>query len=369
VADEDREVLASLPEPLRRVLLLEDRGRDEFVVRFQQTTGPIMAKGVEDTAFYRYLRLTALNEVGGNPGRFSLPVTEFHAGNRARAQRFPLHLLASQTHDTKRSGDVRARVGALAGRAPAWAEHVERWHELTEPLRRGPGPDGNEEYLIYQTMLGAWPITPERLTDYLEKALREAKVNTGWESPNEDWEESVKAFARGLYTHTPFLESFEPFVASLAVDGRAASIGALLLRLTCPGVGDIYQGDELADLSLVDPDNRRPVGWDLRIRSLQALRDGTVTNDTAKQHVIRTTLALRKRLPDAFTGSYEPLQSPDDVCAFTRGSDVAVVVGLRPGADVDSVKLPAGNWRELLADVRPWALVRLADADDRPWVR
>jgi (1->4)-alpha-D-glucan 1-alpha-D-glucosylmutase len=362
VTDEDRELLASLPEPLRRVLLLEDRGHDEFVVRFQQTTGPIMAKGVEDTAFYRYLRLTALNEVGGNPGRFSLPASEFHAGNRARAQRFPLHLLASQTHDTKRSGDVRARIGALAGRSQEWAEHVTLWHTLTEPLRHGPGPDGNEEYLIYQTLVGAWPIAPERLTAYLEKALREAKVNTSWESPNEDWEESVKAFARGLYTHAPFLESFDPFVASVAVDGRAASIGALVLRLTCPGVGDIYQGDELIDLSLVDPDNRRPVDWDVPIHSLQTLRDGTVTEDAAKQHVIRTTLALRERLPEPFIGSYEPLQASDDVCAFTRGSDVAVIVGLRPEADVDSVALPEGNWRELLADVRSWAPVRLAEA-------
>jgi (1->4)-alpha-D-glucan 1-alpha-D-glucosylmutase len=239
---------------------------------------------------------------------------------------------------------------------------VELWHTVTEPLRDGPGPDRNEEYLIYQTMLGAWSIAPERLTAYLEKALRETKINTNWESPNKDWEESVKTFARSLYTHTPFLESFEPFVASIAVDGHAASIGALVLRLICPGVGDIYQGDELIDLSLVDPDNRRPVDWDLRTRSRQALRDGTVTDDTAKQHVIRTTLALRERLPDTFTGSYEPLQAPDDVCAFARGSDVALVVGLRPEADVDSVTLPEGNWRELLADVRSWAPVRLAQA-------
>jgi (1->4)-alpha-D-glucan 1-alpha-D-glucosylmutase len=361
VADEDREVLAPLPEPLRRVLLLEDRRHDEFVVRFQQTTGPITAKGVEDTAFYRYLRLTALNEVGGDPGRFSLPVTEFHAGNRARARRFPLNLLTSQTHDTKRSGDVRARIGALAGRAEQWAEHVLHWHELTAPLRRGPGPSANEEYLIYQTLLGAWPIAAERLVAYLEKALREAKVNTSWECPDEAWEKSVKAFARGLYEHAAFLESFEPFVASIAADGRAATLGALLLRLTCPGVGDIYQGDELTELSLVDPDNRRPVDWELRTHSLQAVRDGEVTESTAKQHVIRTALALRARRAESFSDSYETIKAPDDVCAFTRGADVAVIVGLRPDADVDGVALPDGEWHERLGELRRWAPLRLAE--------
>ena len=166
----------------------------EFVTRFQQTTPPVMAKGVEDTAFYRYLRLLALNDVGGDPGRFGLTVDDFHAAN---AERPPRNLLVTQTHDTKRSGDVRARIGALAGMAEQWEAHVRGWLELTSAV---PGPDAVERYLVFQTLVGAWPIEPERLDGYLEKALREAKRTTSWIEPDEEHEAAVKAFARGLST-------------------------------------------------------------------------------------------------------------------------------------------------------------------------
>jgi (1->4)-alpha-D-glucan 1-alpha-D-glucosylmutase len=362
VAEADREVLGVLPEPLRRVLLLQEPGHDEFVVRFQQTTGPVMAKGVEDTAFYRYLRLTALNEVGGDPGRFHVSVADFHRSNAERARRFPRHLLASQTHDTKRSGDVRARIGALAARAQEWASHVEHWHELTADIRPGPGPDGNEEYLIYQTLIGAWPLDGERLTAYLEKALREAKLTTNWDEPHQEWERSVRAFAVALLDHGPFRESFEPFLARVVADGEAAAIGALLLRLTCPGVADIYQGDELWSLNLVDPDNRRPVDWPLRRRVLDdVMRGDRLGHEAAKQYVIRHALALRSRRPDAFAGDYEPLAAPDHVCAFTRAGQVAVVVGLRRDSAVESVPLPGDGWAELLPEVRALAPVRLLE--------
>ena len=183
VDDADREAIreAGLPESLERVLLLQDRGWDAFVTRFQQTTPAIMAKGVEDTAFYRYARLLALNDVGGDPSRFGITVEHFHAANRERARRFPANLLVTQTHDTKRSGDVRARIGALASMPDEWAAHVRRWFEACSPLR---GPDAVERYFIFQTLVGAWPIEPERLEAYVEKALREAKRNTSWIEPD-----------------------------------------------------------------------------------------------------------------------------------------------------------------------------------------
>jgi (1->4)-alpha-D-glucan 1-alpha-D-glucosylmutase len=364
VEEADREVLAALPERLRRVLLLEEPGHEEFVVRFQQTTGPVMAKGVEDTAFYRYLRLTALNEVGGDPGRFSLTAEDFHHANLIRAARFPRHLLASQTHDTKRSGDVRARIGMLAAHAPEWRELVLAWHELSEPLRRGPGPDAGEEYLIYQTLVGAWPLERERLSAYLEKALREAKLNTDWERPNERWERSVVEFAVGLYDHRPFRDSFDPFVGKITAAGEHAALGALLLKLTCPGVADIYQGDELWALNLVDPDNRRPVDWGERGAILEQVQGGAVPDGRGlKLYLIHEALALRARRPDAFAGTYTPLEAPADVCAFTRGEKAAVIVGLRGGAQLDGVTLPGSVWRDLLPREEAFAGMRLLERE------
>jgi (1->4)-alpha-D-glucan 1-alpha-D-glucosylmutase len=358
----DREVLRDLSEQLRRVMLLEEGGHEEFVVRFQQTTGPVMAKGVEDTAFYRYLRLTALNEVGGDPGRFSLSVEDFHRANLERAARFPRHMLASQTHDTKRSGDVRARIGALSAHADEWSELVLTWHEATESLRPGPGPDANEEYLIYQTLLGAWPLEPERLSAYLEKALREAKVNTNWDRPDERWERSVIEFASGLYDHRPFRDSFDPFVEKVTATGEAAALSALLLKLTAPGVPDIYQGDELWALNLVDPDNRRPVEWEERRGVLEELeRGGAPDRRGRKLYLIREALALRARHPEAFAGAYTPVSAPDEVCAFTRGDEAAAIVGVRGGADLAGVTLPGSGWRDLLPRDEAFAGVRLLE--------
>jgi (1->4)-alpha-D-glucan 1-alpha-D-glucosylmutase len=363
VDERDREALAGLAEDLRRVLALEERGHDEFVVRFQQTTGPVMAKGVEDTAFYRYLRLTALNEVGGDPGRFSLPVADFHRANATRAARLPLNLLASQTHDTKRSGDVRARIGALAAMADEWGDLVAAWHDANAPLRRdGGGPDRLEEYLIYQTLLGAWPIGRERLGAYLEKALREAGRNSNWSDPDLGWERSVIGFATALHGHQPFRSTFDPFAARVAQAGERAALGALALQMTCPGVPDIYQGDELWSLALVDPDNRRAVDWEERKRRLETLAAGTPPDRAARKlHLLRETLALRRRRPEAFNGPYVPLAAPPEVCAFLRGDDVAVIVAVRDGADLGEVHPPSGAWRELLPDAAGYAPLRLLE--------
>jgi (1->4)-alpha-D-glucan 1-alpha-D-glucosylmutase len=320
VGDEDRRACAVLPDELRRVVLGFEH--PEFVTRWQQTTGPVMAKGVEDTAFYRYFRLAALNEVGGNPGRFSLSPDGFHETALARLERWPLQMLASQTHDTKRAGDVRARIGALAGMHEEWATRVRRWRDLTGGL-----DDPNEEYLVWQTLVGAWPIVPSRLEQYLEKALRESKRNTNWLEPNEQHERRVKQFVRSLYENQAFLDDFEPFVQEVAAAGEHASLGALLLRLTSPGLPDIYQGDAFWSLNLVDPDNRRAVDWR---RHRRALAEETPRRETMKMHLTRRVLHVRAEYPEAFFGSYEPLDLGPDAVGFVRGGRVRVVVPLRP---------------------------------------
>ena len=295
----------------------------EFVVRWQQTTVPVVAKGVEDTAFYRWFRLTALNEVGGNPDRFSLSPDDFHRAALERLEHHPRTLLASQTHDTKRAGDVRARIAALAGMHEEWGRRVRRWHDLT-----GGMDDPNEEYLLWQTLVGAWPIVPGRVERYLEKALREAKRTTNWIEPNEAHERRVREFVRGLYSNQEFLADFEPFAARVAGAGEHASLGALLLRLTSPGVPDVYQGDALWSLNLVDPDNRRPVNWSVHAA---ALREASPTRRTMKAHLIRRVLRLRAERPEIFSGSYEPIDAGPHRVAYVRGGAIRVVVPLRPG--------------------------------------
>ena len=355
VGDLDRQAIseAQLPAQLANVLLLEDRGHDSFVIRFQQTTPPVFAKGVEDTAFYRYNRLLCLNEVGGDPGRFSLTIDEFHAANLERAQRFPHHLLASQTHDTKRSGDVRARLAALTWFAPDWREHVLAWRELNAPLRTNGSPDANEEYMIYQTLAGAWPLEPERLAGYLVKALREAKTNTSWVDQNAEWERGVNAFAAGLYDHRPFLDSFEPFAEHIAREGERISLAQTLLKLTVPGVPDIYQGDELWTFNLVDPDNRRPVDWEHRRALLGEFADGRApTRETAKLYLTWKALQLRARHAASFAGgTYQAIDAGPGICAYLRGDDVLVAVAVEPTAAfepqsgfVDAVGADLGVW-------------------------
>jgi (1->4)-alpha-D-glucan 1-alpha-D-glucosylmutase len=325
VDEEDRKASEVLPEELRRVILGFEH--PEFVTRWQQTTGPVMAKGVEDTAFYRWFRLTALNEVGGNPDRFSLSPEDFHRAALDRLERHPHTLLASQTHDTKRAGDVRARIGALAALHEEWGERVRRWHVLT-----GGMDDPNEEYLLWQTLLGAWPIVPGRLELYLEKALREAKRTTNWLEPNEVHERRVKDFVRSLYSNQEFLDDFEPFAARIARAGEHASLGALLLRLTSPGLPDLYQGDALWSLNLVDPDNRRPVDW---ATQAAVLRESSPSHRTLKAHLLRRALHLRMERPEAFAGDYEPLDLGADRVGFLRGGAIRVVVPLRAGDRAD----------------------------------
>jgi (1->4)-alpha-D-glucan 1-alpha-D-glucosylmutase len=384
VEEADREALAQarvhgLPAAIERAILLEDDDVPaEFVQRFQQTTPPVMAKGVEDTAFYRYVRLLALNEVGGDPGRFGIDVATFHAGNLER----PVHnLLVSTTHDTKRSGDVRARLVALTAMADEWAGAVRSWFEVNAELRSvkkttaeehselrsvetatagehadlrtKTAPTAAEELLIYQTLVGAWPIDADRLESYLEKALREAKLSSNWIEPDLEHEAAVKAFAVGLLDHGPFRYGFDVIASRVADLGARIALAQTLLKLTVPGMPDVYQGDELMALSLVDPDNRRPVDWDARRAALAALRAGAPpTAETAKLHLVAAALDLRRRRLDAFTGDYTPVPAGDDVVAFPREDSVLVAVAVRDGATgAGGWELPpaaAGRWRDVL---------------------
>jgi (1->4)-alpha-D-glucan 1-alpha-D-glucosylmutase len=335
-ADRDEIGRANVSEELRRLLFLQDTGNEDFVVRFQQLTGPVMAKGVEDTAFYRYFRLAALNEVGGNPGRFGMSIDEFHEANAKRAARFPRHLLTTYTHDTKRSPDVRARIVALSWLPAEWAERVSAWHDDLGGL-----DDAREELLVYQTLVGALPIERERLDGYLEKALREGKVSSNWLVPNEEHERVVQEYAWRAAERI----ARDPFLERVRAVGRRLALAQLLLKLASPGVPDIYRGDELEDLSLVDPDNRRPVDWPLRQAALHALQDGgPVDDENAKLYVTWKTLRLRCERAAAFAGSYEPMPAGDGVCAFVRGGEVLVAAAVRPDA---TVRVPDG-WHDVL---------------------
>ena len=338
----DRQAVAAaaLPDTLAEILLLEKRGYDAFLTRFQQVTPAVAAKGVEDTAHYRYNRLLALNEVGGDPDRWSIGPADFFDREIERARRFPRQLLATQTHDTKRSGDVRARIAALT-----WL--VDDWRELVQRIRFPPGIDPNDAYHVLQTLAGAWPLSRARLDAYVEKALRECKLRSSWLEPDLEYENAVKAFAWSLGpTVEPLLDRLQPIANTIV-------LAQTLLKTTCPGVPDVYQGDEFGCLNLVDPDNRRPVDWALRLTPS--------TDPPPKTRVIRQALALRARFPEAFAGSYEPIQLGPDLLAFTIGSQLMTLVPLRPHTRC----VPPTGWRDLFAGELPVALCENTTSRDR----
>jgi (1->4)-alpha-D-glucan 1-alpha-D-glucosylmutase len=375
VADADREAIAAAevdPELAAR-LLLQSPAPPEFIQRYQQTTPPVVAKGIEDTAFYRYAPLLALNDVGGSPDRFGIAASEFHAANLERARRFPAAMLTTMTHDTKRSADARARIAALSWIGEEWERHVRTWLASTESLRSVAGaPDDLERYFLFQTLAGAWPIEVDRVHEYMEKALREAKRNTNWVDVDRVWEAGVHTFIDGLYDDFEFRSDFEPFVERLTFLGERISLGTLTLKLTSPGVPDIYQGDELPTFSLVDPDNRRPVDWEWREAMAGRLAGGAAPDtepELRKLALTRALLGMRIRRPAAFAadGAYEPLDVGDDALAFTRGGEVLVCVGVRGDAPAGALPPLPGVWRDLLGgaqrslDDGP-ALARLVDA-------
>jgi len=363
------DIAADLFDFFRDLLLLEIRGETEgeLVMRFQQLTGPAMAKGVEDTAFYNFHRLISLNEVGGSPGEFGLSVAEFHRLSAEAQRLWPRAMLATSTHDTKRSEDVRARIGLLSEIPERWGEAARRWFERNAKHRQGNFLDRNAEYLLYQTLVGAWPISAERAAAYMEKATREAKVHTSWTRPNPEYEEALRAFVGGVLEDPDFVADLEAFVAPLVEPARVSSLAQVLLKLTVPGVPDFYQGTEIWDLSLVDPDNRRPVDYGLRRRLLADLKQGMTPEEILarmeeglpKLWVIHQGLQLRRRNPEPFgpEGDYEPLRASgpraDHAVAFARRGEVAVVaprLPLRLDGDWQdtTVELPPGRWRNVL---------------------
>src|SRR5215217_6141787 len=276
---------------LKRADYIPEQERDEylrFVTRFQQTTSPVTAKGIEDTAFYVYNRLVSLNEVGGEPARFGVSPADMHAWLATRRQNWPSALSATSTHDTKRSEDVRARISVLSEMPVAWRLGLGRWSRLNKrhhtTVNAHAAPDRNEEYLLYQTLIGAWPFDAfqgnpgeefvERICEYMIKALREAKRHSSWLNPNPAWEEAVGNFVRQVLhpvRAARFLEEFRPFAARVAQCGIWNSLAQTLIKITAPGVPDFYQGTEVWDLSLVDPDNRRPVDYAHRRSLLERL--------------------------------------------------------------------------------------------------
>lgn len=355
VSAADRTVIdeaADLAPETAEMLLGEREAPAEFVVRFQQTTPPIVAKGIEDTAFYRYGRLLSLCDVGGDPGRFGISVDRFHAGGEARASRFPQAMLTTMTHDTKRSADVRARITALTWLGDEWPERVRAWMAATDELRSADGaPDDLERYFLFQTLAGAWPIERERVAGYMEKALREAKRNTNWVEQNESWEHGVRAFVEALYEHEPFLRDFEPFAERVAKLGDRIALGMLALKLTSPGVPDLYQGDELPLRALVDPDNRRAVDWAWYQAMLRRVMGGSPPDrDTRKLWLCAQLLGLRIRRAGAFgpEGTYTPIDAGPGVVAFTRGAgEVLVAVAVR--REVSGTLAPVGGrWQDVL---------------------
>ncbi len=370
---------------LRDLLLLGVEGEVEadFVARFQQFTGPVMAKGVEDTTFYCYNRLLSLNEVGGNPGRFGLSARDFHDRAIHRQRFWPESLLATSTHDTKRSEDVRARLNVLSEIPEQWIAAVRRWSEQAQQYVTHEGlaaqPDANDQYLFYQTLVGAWPISEERMMQYMQKAVRESKRHSTWNDPAEAYESALFTFVHGVMADEMIMGDVEAFVAAIMPSGRVNSLAQTLLKLTAPGVPDIYQGAELWDLSLVDPDNRRPVDFDQRRRLLSALEASPAIEEIMagldeglpKLWVIRQTLHLRAARPALFSpeAQYHPLpiNGSQAALAFGRttvngdnggdGTDLGLIVVV-PRFTLSreenwweaTVSLPEGTWNNAFTD-------------------
>ncbi|MDB5105262.1 MAG: malto-oligosyltrehalose synthase [Fibrobacteres bacterium] len=380
----------------------EKKNALEFSMRLQQFTSPLMAKGIEDTFLYVYNRLVSLNEVGGNPDIFGSTPEEFHAFNRQRLAAWPHSLSATATHDTKRGEDMRARINVISELPDEWEAKVAEWHALNKSFKHRRNaqfvPDRNDEYFLYQTLVGAWPmaegsdagsrdrVTPEfreRVREYLVKAVREAKVHTVWLKPDREYEEGFLDFLDRLLGHhgagdpgggapSPFLASFLPFQRKAAFYGMFNGLSQALLKIASPGIPDFYQGDELWDLSMVDPDNRRPVDYAVRKSILQGIRDREASDlpglmrellarpedGRCKLFLIYRALKTRASLPSVFQyGEYLPMGTEgtrkDSVVAFARTFGKHWCVSVMPrllAGFVPEGRMPLG--REIWGDTR-----------------
>jgi (1->4)-alpha-D-glucan 1-alpha-D-glucosylmutase len=388
-ADRSRSAAPGLAPVVDRIeALLLAGGAEEAATartRFVQLSGPLMAKGVEDTALYRWVPLVGAGDVGAEPWPLGCDVGRFHEQAAAMAAH-PKGLVATSTHDSKRSEDVRARLILLSELAEEWSDLVGR---LTGPVvedqwgHRAPADlgdpalevDGTTRLLLWQTVVGAWPVTEERVQAYLQKAVREAKRHTGWTDPDEAYEEAVRRLVSATFADSRRLEELEAFADRLVIPGRINALAQLLLKLTLPGVPDVYQGNEIWRLDLTDPDNRRAVGWDRRRLLLRTARGAGVEDvwpesvtGLPKLWLLHRALGVRRSHPDAFAGGYEPVlaegPAADHVVAFHRGdgeTGVVVVVPRHPirleregGWRSTEVVLPDGAWHDVLAERPTW---------------
>lgn len=390
IEDEDREqiVAATAQANIQRgdidprlfdfiaeVLMANERGalESEFIMRFQQFTSPVMAKGVEDTAFYCFNRMIGLNEVGGSPARDGITLHEFHDYCTRMQATWPQTMTALSTHDTKRCDDVRARLATLTEIPVRWRSVVSLWADRNQALKTNGSPDRNSEYFLYQTLIGAWPISEERLSAYMEKAVREAKQCTNWTQPSKEFEEGLRSFIHRLLECRHFVTSLEELVEEIDTAGRSNSLAQSLLRYTAPGVPDTFQGGELWDFRLVDPDNRTPVDYRLRQSMLNELKHGLAVEeimqraDTGmpKLWLSYKALNLRREHPEWFQAEagYASIlatgEKADHVIAFIRAGRVLTIaprwlLKLENNWANTRIKIPAGTWRNLLtSDVIP----------------
>ena len=347
------------------VLTLRARGtlETEFLLRFQQFTSAVMAKGLEDTAFYCYNRMIGLNEVGGAPERTGLTLDEFHSHCARMQAEHPQTMNTLSTHDTKRSEDVRARLAVLTEIPGNWRSALNRWSRRNQQFKTGKLPDRNTEYFLYQTLIGAWPITVDRMTAYMEKAAREAKQQTSWTQPNQEFEDALKLFIERIMASNDFVAELEAFVEKVLLPGRVNSLTQTLLKCTAPGVPDTYQGSEIWDLRLVDPDNRGPIDYESRKAMLAEIEAGISVEDIMRRMdsgmpklwVLYKALHLRRERPEWFgsEAAYLPLPvggpKQAHLIAFSRGDSVVVLAprwNVKRGSGFGSttVELPQGNW-------------------------
>jgi (1->4)-alpha-D-glucan 1-alpha-D-glucosylmutase len=347
-------VLENVPPGARKNEMLR------FSMRFQQFTAPVVAKGVEDTAFYRYNRLIALNEVGGHPSRFGFSLKDFHAAAEERSQRWPYTMLGSSTHDTKRSEDVRARLAVLSELASGWRMTLRRWSRLNKAEI-----SKSDEYHFYQALVGIWPgqvskELAERLKAYMLKAAREAKERTSWINPDQEYEKALERFVEQSMQNKPFLDDVRATVARVAQLGLLVGLSQALVKVASPGIPDYYQGTEIWDFSLVDPDNRRPVDYGLRKKLLKAEHSDTLKNlqdGRAKLHIIRKGLEVRRKHPALFQGAryaalYADEGREENIIAFSLSDGANSIVAVAPRlfsrlmAEDDLAPLGASAWGE-----------------------
>ena len=356
---------------IRDVLTLRARGEveTEFLLRFQQFTSAVMAKGLEDTAFYCFNRMIGLNEVGGAPDRNGTTLDEFHSYCARMQAGHPKTMITLSTHDTKRSEDVRARLAVLTETPGTWRSTLHRWSRRYRQFKTGEFPDRNTEYFLYQTLIGAWPITVDRVTTYMEKAAREAKEQTSWTQQNKEFEDALKLFIERILASGEFVSELESLVEKVLLPGRINSLTQTLIKCTAPGVPDTYQGSEIWDLHIVDPDNRGPIDYATRQTMLAELRAGMsveaimnrMDSGMPKLWVLFKSLHLRQEKPEWFgkEAAYAPLpvEGPKQahLIAYSRGESVAVLaprwnVKLGSGFGSTTVELPPGNWTNIFTE-------------------